>query len=69
MTDTDLLTRYNYDAFTPEKFGPWMNFEASAPLGEPAPDFPLWQPDGSETSLQALWSDYTYLIAEFGGFT
>jgi len=22
----DLLTRYNYDSFTPEKFKQWMNF-------------------------------------------
>ncbi len=26
MEDHDLVARYNYDAFVPEKFGPWLNF-------------------------------------------
>jgi hypothetical protein len=29
----DLVTRYNYDSFTPEKFEPWMNFESSPKTG------------------------------------
>lgn len=29
----DLLTRYNYDSFVPEKFEQWMNFEASPTTG------------------------------------
>ena len=69
MSDPDLLARYNYDEFVPEKFQPWLNFEASPPLGEPAPDFPLWDLDGRETSLSAVWSRYTYSIVEFGSFT
>lgn len=69
MDDTDLLARYNYDEFTPEKFGPWLNFAASPPLGEPAPDFPLWTLDGDETRLSAIWSRHTYLVMEFGSFT
>ncbi len=69
MNDPDLLTRYNYDEFISEKFQPWLNFEASPPLGEPAPDFPLWDLDGRETSLSAVWARYTYSIVEFGSFT
>ncbi len=69
MSDPDMVTRYNYDEFIPEKFQPWLNFEASPPLGEPAPDFPLWDLDGRETSLSAVWSRYTYSIVEFGSFT
>ncbi len=69
MRDPDLLARYNYDEFVPEKFEPWLNFEASPPLGEAAPDFPLWDLDGRETSLSAVWSRYTYTVVEFGSFT
>lgn len=69
MTEPDLIARYNYDEFIPAKFEPWMNFAASPPLGQPAPDFPLWQLDGSETRLSAIWSQYTYTIVEFGSFT
>jgi len=67
--DSDLLARYNYDAFTPEKFTPWMNFDQSPPLGERAPDFPLWPLTGGETTLSALWSTHTLLVVEFGSFT
>lgn len=42
---SDLIQRYNYDAFTPEDFEPWMNFQANPPLDQPAPDFPLWRLD------------------------
>lgn len=69
MTQTDLLVRYNYDAFVPEKFEPWLNFEASPPLGQSAPDFPLWELDGGRTRLSVIWSSYTYTIVEFGSFT
>ena len=65
----DLLTRYNYDAFTPDKFTPWMNFDQSPALGQAAPDFPLWPLAGGETRLSALWSQHTYLVVEFGSFT
>ena len=69
MTDADLLSRYNYDAFIPQNFEPWMNFDASPPLGEPAPDFPLWDLDGNATRLSAIWARYAYTIVEFGSFT
>lgn len=69
MNDPDLLSRYNYDEFVPEKFEPWLNFEASPPLGRPAPDFPLWELDGDETRLSTIWSCHSYTIVEFGSFT
>jgi hypothetical protein len=69
MSDPDLISRYNYDAFVPAKFQPWLNFAASPPLGQTAPDFPLWNLDGSETRLSALWSRSSFLIVEFGSFT
>lgn len=69
MSDSELLARYNYDEFVPDKFMPWLNFDASPPLGQTAPDFPLWRPDGSETTLSAVWSAHAYTIVEFGSFT
>jgi hypothetical protein len=69
MTDSDLLSRYNYDAFIRSNFEPWMNFDASPPLGTTAPDFPLWNLDGGETRLSAIWSRHVYTIVEFGSFT
>ncbi len=69
MSDADLLIRYNYDEFIPEKFGQWLNFAASPPLGQPAPDFPLWDLDGGETRFSAIWARDTYTIVEFGSFT
>ena len=64
-----LPSRYNYDAFVPEKFEPWLNFENSPPLGQKAPDFPLWELEGGETKLSAVWSAHVYTIVEFGSFT
>jgi hypothetical protein len=69
MPGADLLSRYNYDEFIPAKFEPWMNFEASPPLGQPAPDFPLWDLERLETRLSAVWSRHAYTIVEFGSFT
>jgi hypothetical protein len=69
MAAQDPTSRYNYDAFIPEKFKPWLNFEASPPLGQKAPDFPLWRLDGTETSLGELWSEHAYTLVEFGSFT
>ncbi len=69
MTDQELLTRYNYDEFVPAKFSPWMRFQESPPLWEPAPDFPLWDLDGNEGSLSQIWSQHAYTIVEFGSFT
>ena len=68
-TETDLLSRYNYDEFVPEKFEQWLNFAASPPLGYPAPDFPLWNLDRSASRLSKIWSEHTYTIVEFGSFT
>ncbi|MBI4675343.1 MAG: hypothetical protein HY741_27175 [Chloroflexi bacterium] len=69
MSDPELVTRYNYDEFVPSKFEPWLRFDASPPLGEPAPDFPLWDLDGNSTRLSASWSRNLYTIVEFGSFT
>jgi hypothetical protein len=69
MADPDPLARYNYDAFVPEKFEPWMNFDASPPLGQRAPDFPLWDLDSNETRLSAIWARHVYTIVEVGSFT
>ena len=69
MPDQEMISRYNYDEFTAEKVMPWLNFEASPPLGQPAQDFPLWYPDGKETSLSQLWSNHTYTVVEFGSYT
>lgn len=67
--DEQLLARYNYDEFVPEKFEPWLNFAASPPLGYPGIDFPLWDLDERETSLSRIWAQYTFTIVEFGSFT
>ncbi|MCA9983515.1 MAG: hypothetical protein KDE59_04450 [Anaerolineales bacterium] len=69
MTAADLITRYNYDAFVPDKFMPWMRFEESPPVGQKAPSFPLWRLDETETSLEELWSSHLYTVVEFGSFT
>jgi hypothetical protein len=69
MKDTSLISQYNYDEFVPPKFEPWMNFDTSPHLGVPAPDFPLWLLDGSQTQLSEVWSRHTYTIVEFGSFT
>jgi hypothetical protein len=69
MTAQDLISRYNYDAFVPEKFEPWLNFEESPPLGQQAPDFPLWPLEGGASSLGEVWSEHTYTVVEFGSFT
>jgi hypothetical protein len=65
----DLIQRYNYDSFTPEKFGPWLNFGASPALGVQSPDFPLWALDQSPTRLSAILEQYAFTIVEFGSFT
>jgi hypothetical protein len=65
----DLLTRYNYDSFVPEKFEPWMNFESSPKTGTAGLDFPLWKPDQTPTRLSEIWSQHDYTVVEFGSFT
>lgn len=69
MTAGDLIERYNYDSFVREKFEPWMRFEESPPLGEPGPDFPLWDLDGEETRLGTIWASNEFTVVEFGSFT
>ena len=69
MADQELITRYNYDEFTPEKVFHWLRFESSPPLGQPGLDFPLWHLDGNRTSLSEIWSSHTYTVVEFGSFT
>ena len=65
----DLLIRYNYESFVPEKFEPWLNFDASPKTGSSALDFPLWNLDRSSTRLSRIWSQHDYTIVEFGSFT
>jgi len=68
--DKDLLRRYNYDEFVPDKLMPWMRFDKSPMLGSAAPDLPWGRlEDQSETSLQAWWASDLYLVVEFGSFT
>lgn len=69
MTDPDLVSRYNYAVFARENFGPWLRFEESPPLGEEAPDFPLWHLDGTETRLSEVWSQHRFTVVEFGSLT
>ena len=70
MSNKDLVQRYNYDSFVPENFEQWLNFDASPPLGQPAPDFPLWRLDGgNQTSLKEVWAAHAYTVIEFGSFT
>lgn len=69
MNEPDLLSSYNYNAFVPENFERWLNFEASPPLGRSAPDFLLWKLDGDETRLSKVWSRHAYTVVEFGSFT
>ncbi len=69
MANQELLLQYNYDEFVPEKFTRWMNFESSPIIGKPAPDFPVWNLDQSETRLSDIWSEHTLTVVEFGSFT
>lgn len=69
MSDAELIARYNYDEFVPEKFGPWMRFDQSPPIGVSAPDFPLWDLDENETTLKEIWPQNKYTFVEFGSFT
>jgi hypothetical protein len=69
MSDAELIRRYNYDSFVRANWQPWMQFDASPPLGVAAPDFPLWPLAGGATTLSAVWSAHAYTIVEFGSFT
>lgn len=65
----DIVVAYNYDEFVGEKVDRWLNFDASPPVGEPAPDFPLTALDGETVHLSDVWRSATYTIVEFGSFT
>jgi hypothetical protein len=65
----DLLIRYNYESFVPDKFEQWLNFDASPKTGETAPDFPLWLLDGTPTRLSEILTQNSYTLLEFGSFT
>ena len=69
MFTTDISTAYNYDSFTEENVAPFMNFAGSPPLGETAPDFPLWHLDGTETNLSLMLAENRLTVVEFGSFT
>jgi hypothetical protein len=60
---------YNYKDFIPTEIEPHLCFDRSPVLGEPAPDFPLWDLDQNKTSLNAIWSQFDFTIVEFGSFT
>lgn len=76
----DLLRFLNVDGLLDEH-GPWEStgrdvnralaipYSHSPTLGAPAPDFPLWDLDGNETTLSAIWEQHTYTVVEFGSFT
>ena len=69
MATTDLITRYNYDEFTAEKVMPWLNFEASPQLGQPAPDFTLTDSSGTETVTLSEFRGKKPVALVFGSFT
>jgi hypothetical protein len=69
MDNIDLITKYNYDSFVPKNFEPWMRFDQSPAVGVAAPDFPLWDLEGQQTSLSTIWSQNSFTIVEFGSFT
>ncbi len=60
---------YNYTNFVEAQFEPWLNFEASPPLGRPAPDFPLTTLAGETVALSDIWRANRYTIIEFGSIT
>jgi hypothetical protein len=69
MAETNLTTAYNYAVFSEENVMPWLNFGGSPPLGEAAPDFSLWNLDGTETSLSLILAENRFTAVEFGSFT
>jgi len=69
LSDSNLVARYNYNKFIPANFEQWMNFDSSPVLGQPAPDFSLWDLEEKETTLYHILSQNLYTIVEFGSFT
>jgi hypothetical protein len=68
MPDEDRIAYYNYAVFGRQAFK-MLSWENSPAIGKPAPDFPVWDIDGNETTLSAIWSQHTYTVIEFGSFT
>jgi len=69
MQKADLISRYNYDSFLADEVMALLDSFASPPLGQKAPDFPLWSLNGGETALSQIWSSHNYTVVEFGSFT
>jgi hypothetical protein len=69
IVEDAILAAYNYDTFVGEKVEPWLNFEESPPLGQPAPDFPVTTLDGQVVQLSEVWRKAAYTIVEFGSLT
>jgi hypothetical protein len=69
MEEAKPAVKYNYDSFIRENFEPHMRFHESPPLGETAPDFPLWTLEGEETSLGEVCARNAFTVVEFGSFT
>ena len=69
MDKDDLISRYNYNSFTPQNFEPWMQFDNSPKVGVAAPDYPLWDLEENQINLSEIWSQNMYTIVEFGSFT
>jgi hypothetical protein len=68
MPEQDRIAYYNYSVFGRQAFE-MLRWENSPAIGKPAPDFPVWDIDGNETTLSAIWSQHTYTVIEFGSFT
>ena len=66
---TEVALPYNYEIFGSDTAIPLLQFGTSPPIGQKAPDFPLWHLDGTETRLSEIWSGHTYTVVEFGSFT
>ena len=64
-----IIEEYNYDSFIPEKFGRWLKFDSSPPVGISAPDFKLTDLNGEEVKLSQIWRDSTFTVVEFGSLT
>jgi hypothetical protein len=63
------VKQYNYEIFSVETAMPLLRFDQSPAIGKEAPDFPLWDLAGGQTSLKEVWSKNLYTIVEFGSFT
>ncbi len=69
MPNADLISPYNYDSFLADEVISLLDAYASPPLGQTAPDFPLYALTGGETMLSQIWSSHSYTVVEFGSFT